>query len=136
MKRLHPVTRQQEIAIDIEIATIIPIRLRSQRFNYFRLVQVLCDPVKLLVAKASAISALDANIVGVLSSALVGTYDGVVAVDACGDAGPDAARVVTTFDKGFAARQSVVHALAFAFREHARPAAVAAGHGAVVVVLR
>lgn len=71
-----------------------------------------------------------------MARALVRTDDGVVAVDTGGDAGPDAAGAVAAFDEGFAAREGVVHGLAFAFAEHGGPAAGAAGHGTVVVVLR
>lgn len=135
MKRLHPIPRKQEISINVKIATIISIRLRSQRLNHFRLVQVLSDPVELLVAQAASIGAFDADIVGVLARALIGADDGVVAVDACGDAGPDAAGAVAAIDEGFAAREGVIHALAFAFAKDGGVAAIAAGHGAVVVVL-
>lgn len=100
------------------------------------LVQVLCDPVELLVAQAPPISALNADVVGILARALIGTYDGVVAVDGSGHAGPDAPGAIAAFNKGFAAREGVVHGSTFAFVEHGRPAAFAAGHGAIIIVLR
>lgn len=135
MKRLHPVARKEEIPIDIEIAAIVPVRLRAQRLNHMRLVQVFGDPVQLLIAETAVIGALDADVVGVLAGPLVGPDDGVVAVDGGGDAGPDAAGIVAGLDEGFAAGKGVVHGSTFAFVEDGGPAAVAAGHGAVPVVL-
>ena len=132
---LHPVACEQEVAVDIEIATIVAVCLHSQRFQHMRLVQVFRDPVKLLVAKAAAVGALDADVVRVLAAALVGANDGVVAVDAGGDTGPDATAIVAAFDERFAAGEGVIHGLAFAFAEDSRPAASTAGHGAVVVIL-
>lgn len=100
-----------------------------------RLVQVLRDPVQLLVAQAPAVGAFGPDVIGVLSAALVGADDGVVAVDGSWDARPDAAAVVAALDERFAAGKGVVHGLAFAFVEDGGPAAIAAGHGAVVIVL-
>ena len=81
MKRLHPITRKQEVPVDIEIAAVVRIRLRSKRLKHVGLVKVLSDPVELLVAQATAISALDADIVGVLARSLIGADYRVVAVD-------------------------------------------------------
>lgn len=56
-----------------------------------RLVEVFGYPIELFITKATPISALLADVVRVLSRALVRADNSVVAVDACGNAGPDAA---------------------------------------------
>lgn len=136
MERLHPITRAQEVAVDIEIAAIVAIGFCTQRFDDVRLVQVLCDPVELLVAQTSPVSALDTNVIRVLARALVRAYDGVVAIDRSSHAGKDIARDIAAFNEISASRDGVVHRTAFAFVEHGGPAAFAAGHGAVIIVLR
>lgn len=67
-----------------------------------RLVEVLGDPAQLLVAEAVAGGTLPADVVWVLAGSLVGADDGVVAVDAGGDAGPYASGAVAAFDERFA----------------------------------
>ncbi len=136
MEWLHPIAGKQKVPIHVEIAAVVPIGFRSQCFQHMRLVQILGDPIQLLVAETTTVSALNPDIIWVLAGLLVGANDGVVAVDAGGNAGPHASRAVAAFDEGFAAGQRIVHGLAFTFAEDGRPAAVAAGHGAVVVVLR
>lgn len=136
MKRLHPVACEQEIAVDVEVAAVVAVGLGPQRFNHVRLVQVFGDPVQLFVAEAVAAGTLLADVVGVLAGPLVGADDGVIAVDGGRDAGPDAPGAVAAFDERFATGQRVVHGFACAFVDDGGPAAAAAGHGAVVVVLR
>lgn len=135
MERLHPIARDQKVTVDFEVAAVVAVCLGPESFEDVWLVQVFRDPVQLLVAQASPVGTLDADIVRVLSRALVRAYDGVVAVNGSGNAGPDAATIVAAFDEGFAAREGVVHGLAFALVENGGPASVAAGHGAVVIVL-
>ena len=135
VERLHPVAGKEEISIDVEIAAVVAVGLDSQGFDNVGLVQVFGYPAQLLVAEAVAASAFVPNIVRVLTGPLVGADDGVVAVDACGDAGPDASGAVAAFDEGFAAGKGVIHGFAFAFVEDGGPAAIAAGHWAVVIVL-
>lgn len=70
-----------------------------------------------------------------MTGTLVGSKQRVVAVDRCGDAGPDALAVVAALDQGLAARERVFHALAFTVVEDGGPAAFTAGHGLVVCIL-
>lgn len=73
MEGLHPVTRKQEASVDIEITTVVAVNFGAQGLQYLRLVEVLGDPVKLLVAKGSSILTFRSNVIGVLASSLVGT---------------------------------------------------------------
>ena len=45
MERLHPITRKLEPAVDVEIATVVPLRLGAQCLENLGLVQPFGDPV-------------------------------------------------------------------------------------------
>lgn len=135
VKRLHPVALEEKVAIDIEVAAIVGRDLGAEGLHDLLVVQVAADPAELGVAQVAAVLALAADVVDVLARALVGSQERVVAVDGGRHAGPDALAVVAALDQRLAAREGVVHGLAFAFVEDGGPAAVAAGHGAVVFVL-
>lgn len=135
VERLHPVTLEQEVAVDVEVAAVVAGDLGTNSLHDVGLVEVLGDPAKLSVAEVAAVLALATDIIDVLTSALVRSQQGVVAVDGGRDTGPDALRVVAALNQIGAARVGVVHSLTLALAEDGRPATITAGHGPVVLVL-
>jgi len=131
---LHPVTLEEEVAVDVHVAGVVLADLCTESLHDIGAVQILLDPLKLVVAEIAA-RALGADIVRVLTSALVRTDHGVVAVNAGGHARPNALAVVARLDELLAARERVVHSLALLLIEHSGPATITAGHWAVVLVL-
>ena len=131
---LHPVALEKEVAVDVEVAAVVRADLDAEGLHDFGPVEVLADPIDLIVAKL-VVSAGTANVVNILAGALVGSDHGIVAVNGGGDTAPDRLRVVAVLDEAGATRVSVVHSLALALVEDSGPASLSAGHGAVVLVL-
>lgn len=132
---LHPVTVEEEVTVDVEVAGIVAVNLGTNSLQNLRLVEVLGDVAETLVAKVAVVLALAANVINVLSSALVRTQQGVVAVDRSGHTGPCTLSVVAGLDHRLAAGQSIVHRAASALVKNRGVASLTAGHGAVVAVL-
>ncbi|GJC86760.1 hypothetical protein ColLi_09599 [Colletotrichum liriopes] len=135
VERLEPIACEEEVAVDVEVAAVVAVDLGTEGILDLILVEVLADPAKSRVAEVAAVLALAADVVDVLAGALVGADEGVVAVDAGGNARPDTAGVVAVLDQALAAGESVVHGLAFALVEDSGVATLAASHGTVVAVL-
>lgn len=132
---LEPVTGEEEVAVDVKVAAVVAVDLSTEGLLDLILVEVLADPAKGRVAEVAAVLALATDVVDVLAGALVRADEGVVAVDAGGNARPDAARVVAVLDQALATGKSVVHGLALALIENSLVATLTASHGAVVSVL-
>jgi hypothetical protein len=131
---LHPVTLEQEVAVDVHVARSVVADLSAESLHDVGTVEVLLDPLELVVAEVAA-GALGADVVGVHASALVGTDHSVVAVDGGGNARPNALAVVARLDELLAARKRVVHSLALLLIKDSGPATITASHGTVVLVL-
>ena len=134
VERLHPVTLEKEVTVDVEVARLVVGDLSADGLHDLLLVKVALYPVKLIVAKRVAATRL-ANIVDVLASALVRTNHSVVAVDGCRHARPDRLGVVAVLNEAGATRVGVVHRLALRLIKNGGPATLTAGHGTVVLVL-
>jgi hypothetical protein len=134
MEGLHPITCKQEVSVDVKVAAVVAVHLGTERLHDLSLVEVILDPVELIVAQAAALALL-ADIIWILSSALVRANDGIIAVDRGWNTRPDALALIAVRDQTLAAWKSVVHALAFGFGQHRGPAAVTASHWAIVFVL-
>ena len=132
---LHPVTLEEEVAVDIEVATVIALNLDTESVHDILLVEVVADPAKSAVAEVVVILALSADVIDVLASALIGADELVVTVDGGRNARPDTAALVAVTDKRLATRESIVHAAALALAENGGVATLTAGHGAVVLIL-
>lgn len=132
---LHPVALEEEVAVDVKVAAVVGRDLSSKGFHDGLLVQIVADVAQPLIAKVTRVLALATDVVNVLTSALVGTHHGIVAVDRCGHTAPHTAALVAVVDQRLAARKGVVHATAFAFVKDRRIPTLAAGHWAVVFVL-
>lgn len=132
---LHPVAVEEEVAVDIKVAGVVAVNLGTNSLQNLGLVEVLGNVSESLVAKVAGVLTLAANIIDVLSGALVWTKQGVVAVDRSRHTGPCILRVVTRLDHGLATEQSVVHRAASALVKDSRVASLTAGHRPVVTVL-
>jgi hypothetical protein len=132
---LHPVALEEEVAVNVKVAGIIRRNLNSKGIHDVLLVQVLGDVSKAGIAEVGRVFTLSTDIVDVLSSALIRTNHGIVAVDAGWDAGPDGLRLVAVLNKREAARKSVIHSLAFTIIKNSRPATFTTGHWSVSWVL-
>lgn len=132
---LHPVTVEEEVAVDVKVARVVAIDLSANSLNDLGLVQVVADVAHGRVAEVGAILALTTNVVDVLSGALVRGKEGVVTVDGGRDTNPSALRTVARLNHGLAARKGVVHGLAGALVQDSWVTTVTTGHGTVVLVL-
>jgi len=135
MIRLHPVTRKQEVAVDVKVAAIVAVDLNTKSLHDRLLVQVVTDPAKGGVAQVSAVLTVTADIVDIAASALVGADQGIVAVNGSRDASPDAPTLIAALDESLAPRQGIVHAAALALAKDSRIAAITASHWAIVSIL-
>jgi len=133
--RLEPISVEEEVTVDIEVARVVTIDLSTDGVTHALLAKVLADPAHALVAQVAGVLALAANIVDILAGALVRSEHGVVTVDGGGDANPGALAVVAGLDHALATGEGVVHGLARALVNNSGVTAVTAGHGAVVLVL-
>ena len=132
---LHPVAGEEEVAVDVHVAAVIAVDLNTKSGLNIVLVEVLRDPAESRVAEVATVLAVATDVVDVAASALVRTHHGVVAVDAGGNARPDAAGLVASLDEVLASRKGVVHGLALALVQDRGVATLAASHRAVVSVL-
>jgi len=125
---LHPVSLEQEISVNIEVAAVIAADFNAELLLNLFLVQELADPAKSRVAKIAGIFTFAANIIDVLASLLVWSNHGIVAVDACRNTRPDALAVVAVLNHALAARQSVLHRLTLSGTKNSRIATLATSH--------
>lgn len=132
---LHPVTVEEEVAVDVKVAGVIPINFSPDGVADFVFVQVFRDVAHALVAKVALVLALAANIVHVLSGLLVRSKESIVTVDRRRDTDPCALAAVARFNHGLAAAKGVVHGAAGALVQHSRVTTITTGHGAVVFIL-
>lgn len=132
---LHPVTVEEEVTVDVKVARVVPFDLGTHSLADLALVQVFAHITHALVAEVARVLALAADIVDILSGALVGTDHGVVAVDRGGNANPGALRVIAGLDHLLAAGQGIVQGLAGALVQDSGVATLTAAHGTVVLVL-
>lgn len=132
---LHPVTMEEEVAVDVEVARIIAFGLGTKGLANTLLVEVVGNIAHALVAEVRLVLALATDIVDVLASLLVGCKKGVVAVNRGRNTDPGTLAVVAGFNHGLATRQGVIHRLAAALIQNSRVATVAASHWAVVLIL-
>lgn len=134
MEGLHPITGEEEVSVDVKVAGVVLADLGAESLHDLGSVEVLADPVKLIVAKTVA-AALLGNVVRVAASLLVRTNHGIVTVDGGGNTRPDALAVVTALNQAQATGQGVVHSLALLGIKDSRRATLAASHGTVLRVL-
>lgn len=83
VERHHPISSEQEVSVDIKVATFVAVNFGAKRLHHLRLVEPLADPSELSVAERSTVLALYTDVIGVLSSALVRANDSIIAVDSC-----------------------------------------------------
>ena len=78
MERHHPITLEEEVTVDIKVAALVAGNLRTKRLHDILPVEVLLDPVQLVVAEV-AILALRAHIIWIHACALVWADESIVA---------------------------------------------------------
>jgi len=132
---LHPVTLEQEVAVDVKVARVVAVDLSTKRLHDLGLVEELANPTQLRVAQVATVLALAPHIVHVLAGALVGSEQRVIAVDGGGDAGPHTFAVIARLNERYAAGKGVIHRLARTGIENGWPSALTARHWTVVGVL-
>lgn len=133
--RLEPISIEEEVTVDVEVARVVTIDLGTDGITHALLAKVLANPAHALVAQVAGVLTLAANVVDVLTGALVRADHGVVTVDGGGNANPWALAVVARFDHALATRQRVVHGPASAFVNNRGVATITTSHGTVVLVL-
>ena len=101
---LHPVTLEEEVAVDIEVAAVVAVNFDTEGVHDILLVQVIANPTKSAVAKVVVILALSADVIDVLASALIGADELVVTVDGSRNARPDTAGLIAVTDERLATR--------------------------------
>ena len=109
VKGFHPVTLEEEVPIDIEIAAVVGVDFDAKARLDFRLVEPLRNVAELRVAEVAAVLAFTANVINILACTLVGTDHSIVAINGCRDTRPDALTFVTVLDQRLAAGKSIVH---------------------------
>lgn len=132
---LHPVTMEEEVAVDVKVAGVIAFNFGTDSVADFRLVQVFRDVAHALVAKVALVLTLTANIVHVLSGLLVRSEESIVTVDRGRNTDPCTFAAVARLNHGLAATKGVVHGPAGALIQHSRVTTITTGHGAVVFIL-
>jgi hypothetical protein len=135
VERKHPVTVEQEVAVDVKVARLVGRNLSTEGLDDFGLVQVVRDPAELRVAQVVGVLARTTDVVNVDAGALVGTDHGVVTVDGGRDTGPNRLAVVAALDQVGTPGQRLVHGLALRLAEDGGVSTLTASHGAVVLVL-
>lgn len=133
--RLHPVTGEQEVPVDIEVAGIVAIDFGTDGIDNTLFIQEFGNPAEVGVAEVGAILARSTDIVDVGAGALVRSHHDVVAVDGSWNAGPDALGFVAAGDHASATWVGVLHTLALRLVKNGWVATLSAGHGFVVFVL-
>jgi len=131
---LHPVASEEEVPVDVKVARVVLADLGAESLHDLGSVEVLADPVELIVAETIA-AALLCDVVRVAASLLIRTDHGVVAVDGGRNTRPDALAVVAALNQAQATRQGVVHSLALLRVKDSRGTTLATSHGAVLGVL-
>lgn len=134
VERLHPVTLEKEIAVDVKVARVKAVNFGSNSLQHLGLIEVGANIFEISVAEAAALARL-ANIVDVLASALVRTQKGVVAVDRGRNASPGTFTVVARLNHRLAATESIVHGSASTLIKNGGVTTITASHGAVVFIL-
>lgn len=134
--RLHPVTVELEVTVDVEVARVIAVDLGANRFANLALAQVFTGVAHGAVAEVARVLTVATDIVGIPASALVRSDEGVVTVDGSRNAQEDALGAVAPLDHGLAAGQSIVHGPALRLIQDSWVATITTGHGAVVFILR
>lgn len=132
---LHPITLEEKVSVDIEVAAVIAADFNAQLFLNISLVQELADPAKSRVAKVVGVLALTTDIINVLAGSLVWTDQSVVAVDAGRNARPNALAVVASLNHALATGKCVLHSLAFALIENSWISTLSASHGLIFLIL-
>lgn len=66
MERLHPVTLEEEVSVDIEIAAVICADFNTELSLDVLLVEELADPAKSRVAEIARIFTLSSDVIDVL----------------------------------------------------------------------
>jgi hypothetical protein len=149
---LHPVTLEKEVSVDVKVTAVIAADFNAELLLHFRLVQELTDPSKSRIAQVAAVFALATDIVNVLgevskgkyhkveslkylSSSLIWSNHGIVAVNACRNARPNTLAVVAVLDQTLATWKCVVHSLTFAGIEDSWVSTLSASHWSVVLIL-
>lgn len=75
VERTHPIALEQEIPVDIKVATVVCHGLNTKSVLDFRLVEIFRNPAERRVAEVARILALATNIVDILASLLVWADD-------------------------------------------------------------
>jgi hypothetical protein len=152
VERLHPITLEEEVAVDVEITAVVTAYFNTEFLLNSLLVQKFADPAKGRITKVARILAWTADIVNILktvsvrrrhkkhdltylSSSLIRTYHSVVAVDACGDTRPNTLTIIAVLDEALAARKSVGHSLAFTIVKDSWVTTLSTSHWLIVLVL-
>jgi len=135
VERLHPITLEEEVAVNVEITAVITANFNSKFLLNSLLVQIFADPAKGRITEVAGILAWTADIVDVLSSTLIRAQQSVVAVDASGNTRPDTLTIVAALDEALAARKSVSHSLAFTIVKDSRVTTLSTSHRLIVLVL-
>lgn len=135
VERLHPVTLEEEVPVDVEIAAVVLGHLSTKSLLDPVLVEVFSDPSKVGVAQVARVFTLLLDIVDVQASLLVRTNHSIVTVDGSGDTAPDTLTVVAALDEAQAAGESVVHGLALVRAENGGITTFTASHWPVLGVL-
>ena len=134
MEGLHPVTGEEEVSVNVKVAGIVLADLSAESLHDLGLVEVLANPVELVVAEAVT-TALLGDVVRVATGLLVRTDHGVVTVDGGRDTRPNALAVVAALDQAQATGQGIVHGLALLSVENGGRATLATSHRTVLRVL-
>lgn len=66
MEGLHPVTLEQKVPVDVEIAAVIAVNLDAESLHHSGLVEPCADPIELLVAEGM-VATLGTDIIRVLA---------------------------------------------------------------------
>jgi len=78
---LHPITLEEEVAVDVEVAGIVSANLGSESLDDVLLVQVIADVSEGGVAEVAIILTLTSDVIDVLAGSLVWANEVVIAVD-------------------------------------------------------
>lgn len=135
VERLHPVTLEEEVAVDIKIAAVVTVNsLDAESSHDLPFVEILVNVAQSRVAEATTLT-IYADIVGVPARLLVGAKNLIVAVDRSGHTAEPALAFIAAVDHGLTARQGIVHGLTVTLAQDGIVATFTAGHRAVVRVL-
>jgi hypothetical protein len=131
----HPVSIEEEVAIDVKVARLIRRNLGPERRYNILLVEILRDPAHFRVAKVVRIFTLPANVIDIQSGALIRADHSIVAVDGCRDTRPHRLGGIAVLDHTGTTRVGIVHILALRVAQGRWVPTFTTSHGAVVLVL-